>query len=196
MERLINRSPSKSYIDTSIVCDKCHKLIVYSRRSGYSHRCSGRADEIRKAAHKRLYSTKSLKNRDAQIFGMYDLANDLDSASVVYDPTANKLSRKDIEMNNSKRERIENLVLSINYAKKRLLYLERLKRNDNYDIIIKHKTGDREPEVIKDGYEVINQIIYSYRQKIEEYDKELDELFTPETTGSEQYVPPKRKRWL
>lgn len=28
MERLINRNHSKSYIDISIVCDKCGKLII------------------------------------------------------------------------------------------------------------------------------------------------------------------------
>ena len=28
MERLINRRPSKSYIDNLIVCDKCGKFIV------------------------------------------------------------------------------------------------------------------------------------------------------------------------
>lgn len=82
----------------SIHCNKCHKWIEYNYCSGYSHYCSGRAEEIRRAAHKRLYSTKSLKNRDAQIFGMYDLASDLDSASVVYDPEANKLLRKENEM--------------------------------------------------------------------------------------------------
>jgi len=88
------------YQNSIIQCDKCHKRIKYNYYSGYSHRCSGRAEEIRRAAYKRLYSTKSLKNRDAQIFGMYDLAGDLDSASVVYNPEANKLLRKEIEMKN------------------------------------------------------------------------------------------------
>jgi len=196
MERLINRGYSKSYIDNSIVCDKCHKLIVYNCHSGYSHRCSGLAEEIHGAANIRFLSVNSFQNRDARFFGMYNLVNDLDSASVVYDPKPNKPSRKDIEMNNHKKERIKRLVRSIDHAKERILYFERLKRNDDYVIVIEHKTNDRPPEVIKDGYEVINRIIYSYRQKIEEYDKELDELFTPETTGSEQqYVPPKDKRW-
>ena len=100
MERLINRSPSKSYIDNSIVCDKCHKRIEYNYYSGYGHRCSGCAEEIRRAAHRRFYSINSLRNRDAQIFEMYDLAGDLDSTSVVYDPEADKLLRKEIEMKN------------------------------------------------------------------------------------------------
>lgn len=193
MERLINRSPSKSYIDTSIVCDKCHKLIVYSRRSGYGHHCSGLAEEIYGAAHTRFCSVNSFHNRDAQIFGMHDIVSDLDSVSMMYDPTANKLLRKEIEMNNRKREQVKQLVMAINYAKERILYLERLKRKDDYDILIKDNTNNTEPEVIENGYEIINQIVYSYQQSLEKYNKELDELLAPETTGNEQYVPPKRK---
>jgi hypothetical protein len=73
------------------------------------------------------------------------------------------------------------------------LYLERLKRNDDYVIVIEHRPNDRPPEIIKNGYEIINQIIHNYRQSLEKYNKELDELLAPETTGSEQYVPPKDK---
>lgn len=196
MERLINRGRSKSYIDNSIVCDKCHKRIEYSYSSGYGHRCSGRAKEIRKAAHRRLYSINSLQNRDAQIFGMHDIVSDLDSVSVVYDPKPNKLLRKEIEMKNRKREQVKQLVMAIDYAKKRILYLERLKRKDDYDILIKDNTNNTEPEVIENGYEIINQIVYSYQQSLEKYNKELDELLASETTGNEQYVPPKDKRWF
>lgn len=89
---------AKSESKPSIQCNKCHKRIKYNYYYGYGHRCSGRAEEIRRAAHKRLYSIKSLKNRDAQIFGVHDIADDLNSASVVYDPEADKLLRKDIEM--------------------------------------------------------------------------------------------------
>ena len=135
MERLINRGRSKSHIDNSVVCDKCHKRIKYNYYYGYSHRCSGRAEEIRRAAHRRFYSINSLRNRDAQIFGMYDLAGDLDSASVMYDPTANKLLKKDIGMNNHKKDRIKDLVRSIDHAKERILYFERLKRNRPSEII-------------------------------------------------------------
>lgn len=195
MERLINRGRSKSHIDNSIVCNKCHKRIKYDRYYGYSHYCSGRVKDIHRAAHKRLCSINSLRNRDAQIFGMYDLANDLDSASVVYDPRANKLSRKDVEMNNRKRDRIENLVRSIDHAEKRILYFERLKRKDDYDVIIRHKADDTELEVIENGSEIIEKIIYGYRQHLEKYNKELDELLTPETTENQQYIPPKDKRW-
>lgn len=178
-----------------IQCDKCHKRIKYDRYYGYSHYCSGRVKDIYRAARKRLRSVNSLQNRDAQIFGMYDIADDLNSASVVYDPRANKLSRKDVEMNNRKRNQVERLVRSIDRAEKRILYLERLKRDDDYDIIIRHKAGIREPEVIENGYEIINQIIYSYRQSLERYNKDLDELLAPETTGNQQYIPPKDKRW-
>ena len=119
MERLINRSPSKSYIDNSIVCGKCHKLIVYNCHSGYSHRCSGLAEEIYGAANIRFCSVNSFQNRDAQIFGMHDIVSDLDSVSMMYDPTANKLLRKDNEMNNRKREQVKQLVMAIDYAKKK-----------------------------------------------------------------------------
>jgi len=126
---------------------------------------------------------------------MHDIADDLNSASVVYNPEVAKLLRKDVEMNNRKRDRIENLVRSIDHAKERILYFERLKRNDDYVIVIEHKTTPRPPEIIKNGYEIINQIVYSYQQSLEKYNKELDELLAPETTGNEQYVPPKDKRW-
>lgn len=153
-------------------------------------------EDAREAAHRRFYSINSLQNRDARFFGMYDLAGDLDSASVVYDPTANKLSRKDVEMNNRKREQVKQLVMAIDYAKKRILYLERLKRKDDYDVLIRDNTNDTEPEVIENGYEIINKIIYNYQQSLENYKKELDELLTPETTRIERYVPPKDKRWF
>ena len=184
---------TKSESKPSIQCDKCHKWIEYEYYFGYSHRCSGRAKEIRKAAHRRLYSINSLRNRDDRFFRMYDLANDLDSASVVYDPKANKLLRKEIEMNNRKREQVERLVRSIDHAGKRISYFERLKRKDDYAVLIVYKTDDRESEVVENGYEIINQIIHSYRQNLEEYNKELDELLAPDTTGNEQYVPRKGK---
>ena len=186
---------TKSESKPSIQCDKCHKRIKYDRYYGYSHYCSGRVKDIHRAARKRLCSINSLRNRDAQIFGMRDIANDLNSASVVYNPETDKLLRKDIEMNNCKREQVERLVRSIDHAEKRILYLERLKRNDDYDIIIRHKAGIREPEVIENGYEIINQIIHNYRQSLERSNTELDELLAPETTGNRQYIPPKDKRW-
>lgn len=191
--RIRDASTENPDIQPSIQCDKCHKWIEYNYCSGYSHRCSGRADEIRRAAHKRLYSTKSLKNRDAQIFEIYNLANDLDSAIVVYDPKPNKPLRKDVEMNNRKRNRIENLVRSIDHVKERISYWKRLRGSSGYDILIKDNTGSREPEVVKHQGDVIGYIINSYRQDLQRYNKELDDLLAPDTTGNEQYVPPKRK---
>ena len=187
---------TKSELKPSIQCDKCHKWIKYNYYYGYSHRCSGRTKEIRKVAYKRFCSINSIQNRDAQIFGMYDLANDLDSASVAYDPRANKTIKKGCRMNNRKRDQIKRLVKSIDHAEKRILYFERLKRNDDYDVLIRDNTNNTEPEVIENGYEIINQIVYSYKQSLEEYNKELDELLAPDTTGNEQYVPPKDKRWF
>ena len=77
---------AKNESKPSIQCNKCYKRIKYDRYHGYSHYCSGRVEDIYKAARKRLCSVNSLQNRDAQIFGMHAIADDLNSASVVYDP--------------------------------------------------------------------------------------------------------------
>ena len=98
MERLINRSPSKSYLDNSIVCDKCHKWIEYNYYSGYSHRCSGRAEEIRRAAHRRFYSISRIQHFGVRNYEMASLGKAMCSVSTMYDPKANKLLRKEIEM--------------------------------------------------------------------------------------------------
>ena len=179
-----------------IQCNKCRKWIEYNYSSGYSHRCSGRTEEIRRAAHKMFYSINSLQNRDAHFFGMYNLADDLDSASVVYNPTANKLSRKDVEMNNRKRDRIENLVRSIDHVKERISYWQRLRGSAGYDILIRFDTSNKESKVVEYEDDIVEQIINNYKRDLEKYNKELDELLTPETTGSEQYMPPKDKRWF
>lgn len=89
---------AKNESKPSIQCNKCHKRIKYDRYYGYSHYCSGRVKDIYRAAYKKFCSINSIQNRDVQFFGMRDLANDLDSASVVYDPEADKLLRKEIEM--------------------------------------------------------------------------------------------------
>lgn len=96
-------------------------------------------------------------------------------------------------MNNRKRDRIENLVRSIDHVKERISYWERLRGSAGYDILIKDNTGSREPEVVKHQGDVIGYIINSYRQDLQRYNKELDELLAPDTTGNEQCVPPKRK---
>lgn len=95
---MINRCPSKSFLGNSIVCDKCGKTIIRDDVYGYSHYCRGCVKDVYRVAHKRLCSVNSLQNRDAQIFGMHDIADDLNSASVVYDPEADKILRKEIEM--------------------------------------------------------------------------------------------------
>lgn len=89
---------TKSELKPSIHCNKCHKWIKYDYYYGYSHYCSGRVKDIYRVARKRLLSINSLRNRHAQIFGMYDIAEDLNSASVVYNPEADKRIRKEIEM--------------------------------------------------------------------------------------------------
>lgn len=99
-------------------------------------------------------------------------------------------------MNNHKRDRIENLVRSIDHAKERISYWERLRGSRGYDILIRFNTSNKEPKVVEYEGDIIEQIIYSYRQYLEKYNKELDELLAPDTTGSEQYVPPKGKRWF
>lgn len=65
-----------------------------------------------------------------------------------------------------------------------------------YDILIRFNTSNKEPKVVKYGDDIVGQIIDNYKRYLEKYDKELDELLTPETTGNEQYVPPKDKRWF
>lgn len=177
----------------SIQCDKCHKRIKYNYHFGYSHYCSGRAKEIRKVAYIKFCHINSIQNRDPRFFRVRDLANDLNSASVVYNPEADKLLRKEIEMNNRKRDRIENLVRSIDHAKERISYWKRLRGSAGYDILIRFNTSNKEPKVVEYGDDIIKQIINNYKRDLERYDKKLDELLTPETTGSEQYVPPKRK---
>lgn len=89
---------AKNESKPSIQCGKCHKRIKYDHHYGYSHYCSGRVKDIYRAARKRLCSVNSLQNRDAQIFGMHDIADDLNSASVVYNPETDKRIRKEIEM--------------------------------------------------------------------------------------------------
>lgn len=89
---------AKNESKPSIQCNKCHRRIKYDRYYGYSHYCSGRVKDVYRVARKRLCSVNYLQNRDAQIFGMNAIADDLNSASVVYDPEADKLLRKEIEM--------------------------------------------------------------------------------------------------
>lgn len=93
----------------------------------------------------------------------------------------------------SKKDQIKRLVRSIDHAEKRILYLESIKRNDGYDILIRDKTNIRQPEVIENGYEIINQIVYDYRQSLQRYNKQLDELLTPNTIENKQHALPEGK---
>ena len=94
----------------------------------------------------------------------------------------------------SKKDQIKRLVKSIDHAEKRILYLNMLKRNDNCNILIRDKTNINQSKIIENGYEIINQIVYNYKQSLENYNKELDDLLASDTIANEQYVLPKDKR--
>ena len=91
-------------------------------------------------------------------------------------------------MKNSKRERIENLVRSIDHAEERISYWERFNRYGDYDILIRLNISNREPEVVEHEDDIVKQIINNYKRDLERWNKELDELLAPKTTGNEQYV--------
>lgn len=80
--------------------DKVNKLseegILIAKRS--SMESAEYVDLLLSNFDDKSYCQNSLRNRDARFFGMYDLVNDLYSASVVYNPDADKLLRKEIEM--------------------------------------------------------------------------------------------------
>lgn len=80
MERLINRSPSKSYIDSSIVCDKCGKIIIRDDVYGYGHACPVYLKEINQQIDKTYnhYTATPKKRR---------IRRDLrDYANAIYNP--------------------------------------------------------------------------------------------------------------
>lgn len=94
-------------------------------------------------------------------------------------------------MNNRKRELIEHLVRSIDYTKERILYWERLRTRESYDIFVRLNESDKENELVKVEYkdDIVKQIINNYKRDLERWNKELDELLAPKTTGNEPYVP-------
>lgn len=55
-------------------------------------------------------------------------------------------------MNNRKRELIEHLVRSIDYTKERILYWERLRTRESYDIFVRLNERDKENELVKVEY--------------------------------------------
>lgn len=97
-------------------------------------------------------------------------------------------------MNDRKRNRVENLVRAIDHTKEKISYWERLRESGDYDILIRRNSSDAEPEVIKNGRDIVNQIICDYRQSLGRYSEELDRLLAPKVTGNEQHEP--RKRWF
>lgn len=97
-------------------------------------------------------------------------------------------------MSDRKRNRVEDLVRAIDYAKEKISYWERLRENGDYDILIRRNSSDKEPEVIENGCDIVDQIICDYRQSLGRYNEELDRLLAPKVTGNERYEP--RKRWF
>lgn len=82
------------------------------------------------------------------------------------------------KMNNRKRELIEHLVRSIDYTKERILYRERLRTRESYDIFVRLNESDEENELVKVEYkdDIVKRIIDDYKRSFKEYDKALDEL--------------------
>ena len=82
------------------------------------------------------------------------------------------------KMNNRKRELIEHLVRSIDYTKERILYWERLRTRESYDIFVRLNESDEENELVKVEYkdDIVKRIIDDYKRSFEEYDKALDEF--------------------
>lgn len=81
-------------------------------------------------------------------------------------------------MNNRKRELIEHLVRSIDYAKERISYWERLRTRESHDIFVRLNESDKENELVKVEYkdDIVKRIIDDYKRSFKEYDKALDEL--------------------
>lgn len=99
-------------------------------------------------------------------------------------------------MNDFKRCRIENLVRSIDRAKERISYWEKFNQYGGYDILIRLNISNKEPEVVKYEDDIVKQIIDNYKRDLERYNKRLDELLNPNTTGKDQYDTPKKRGWL
>lgn len=81
-------------------------------------------------------------------------------------------------MNNRKRELIEHLVRSIDHTKERILYWERLRTRESYDIFVRLNESDNENELVKVEYkdDIVKRIIDDYKRSFKEYDKALDEF--------------------
>ena len=89
METLINRCPSKSYMDNSIVCDKCGKFIRCRGVYGFAHPCSGRIREINKQFKKAIMfaSTREEVRKACEV---------RDYANALYNPEHKYIRNNDI----------------------------------------------------------------------------------------------------
>ena len=99
-------------------------------------------------------------------------------------------------MNNHKRDRIENLVRSIDRAKERISYWEKFNQYGGYDILIRLNISNKEPEVVKYEDDIVKQIIDNYKRDLKRYNERLDELLNIDVTGNAQYEPSRSRRWF
>lgn len=68
------------------LCDKCARYIPYHETFGYSHRCVGRIEEIRRGQTKLVESANSAYTREARDF-LLGQALDMELKNVYYDPS-------------------------------------------------------------------------------------------------------------
>ena len=79
METLINRCPSKSYMDNSIVCDKCGKSIRSRGVYGFAHQCGGYIKEVNEHFNKIIsFASTQKEAREAREARAY--------ANTIYSP--------------------------------------------------------------------------------------------------------------
>lgn len=93
-------------------------------------------------------------------------------------------------MNNRKRELIEHLVRSIDYTKERILYWERLRTRESYDIFVRLNESDEENELVKVEYkdDIVKPIIDDHIRNIEKWRKELDEVLASKVDTSRRKI--------
>lgn len=79
MEKLINRGRSKSYVDGSIVCDKCGRTIKSRGAYGFAHQCSGYIREVNEHFNKIIsFASTQKEAREAREARAY--------ANTIYSP--------------------------------------------------------------------------------------------------------------
>lgn len=89
METLINRCPSKSYMDNSIVCDKCGRTIKSRGAYGFAHPCSGRIREINKRFKNAIMFASTREE-------IYKACEARDYANALYNPEHKYIRNNDI----------------------------------------------------------------------------------------------------